>query len=75
MKDFMRDTMDDTLNGVRESANNRMNEAFANRFDEAANICVEIITTKIDELFGQINSGSCYPTGTIHAVKAEGTKI
>jgi len=58
MKDFLKDIMDDTKNGVRESGDKWMNEAFIDGYNEAADICVSIITKKIDELFSQINSGS-----------------
>ncbi len=58
MKEFMREIKDITLNAVRESENKRMNEEFNDGYNEAANICVGIITKKIDELFSKINSDS-----------------
>ena len=48
----------DTLKKVRESADSHMNDAFFYFFNTAANICVDVITKNIDELFSQINSGS-----------------
>ena len=75
MKEFMRDIMDDTLNRVRESENKRMNEAFNDGYNEAADICVGIITKKIDELFSQIDSGLFYPNRNNSCCQAEGTKI
>ena len=35
-----------------------MNDAFFDGYNTAANICVDVITKNIDELFSQINSGS-----------------
>jgi hypothetical protein len=58
MKRFIRDTIGEALNDVRESENNRMNEEFNVGYSEAANICVGVITKKIDELFSKINSDS-----------------
>jgi len=48
----------DTLKKVRESADSHMNDAFFDGYNTAANICVDVITKNIDELFSQINSGS-----------------
>jgi hypothetical protein len=48
----------DTLKKVRESADSHMNDAFFDGYNTAANICVDVITKNIHELFSQINSGS-----------------
>ena len=48
----------DTLKKVSESADSHMNDAFFDGYNTAANICVDVITKNIDELFSQINSGS-----------------
>lgn len=58
MKEFLRDIVDDALIDVREKGNRRLNDAFNDGYNVAADICVGIITKKIDELFSQINSGS-----------------
>lgn len=55
MKNFLKDTFNDAL---MEAGNKQLNDAFINGYNEAANICVGIITNKIDELFNKINSDS-----------------
>lgn len=39
-----------------------LDKEFSNGYNEAANICVGIITKKIDELFSKINSDSFLST-------------
>lgn len=58
MKEFFKEIGNDTLKKVRESADSHMNDAFFDGYNTAANICVDVITKNIDELFSQINSGS-----------------
>lgn len=58
MKDFIREILDDSIDGVRDSVRKTESEEFLVGYDQAANICVEIITKKIDELFSQISSNS-----------------
>ena len=58
MKEFFKEIGNDTLKKVRESADSHMNDAFFDGYNTAANICVDVITKNIHELFSQINSGS-----------------
>lgn len=58
MKEFFKEIGNDTLKKVRESADSHMNDTFFDGYNTAANICVDVITKNIDELFSQINSGS-----------------
>jgi hypothetical protein len=58
MKKLLRDAFDDAMNDVRESDRKRMNEFFIDGYNEAANICVGILTKKIDDLFSKIDSDS-----------------
>ncbi|MGO4349287.1 hypothetical protein AB4Z45_27735 [Paenibacillus sp. MCAF9] len=58
MRGLIGEIFDNTRNGLRESDIKRMNGAFDEGYDEAANICLGVITKKIDELFSKINSDS-----------------
>ena len=58
MKDFIKKIIDDSIDGVRDSVRKSESEEFIVGYNQAANICVEIITKKIDELFSQISSDS-----------------
>lgn len=46
------------LGGIREAADNRLDNEFFYGYDAAANICTESITKRIDELHKQINDGT-----------------
>lgn len=58
MKKYLKTIANETLNDIRESGNTRLDEAFNDGYNEAANICVEIINQKIDALFNNITSNS-----------------
>ena len=58
MSDFWNSVINDSITKVRGSVNERENEIFIDGYNQAANICVDIITKNIDELFNQINSNS-----------------
>lgn len=49
--------MGDLLGKVRESASHRVGDAFADGYSEAANICIGVLSRKIDDLLNQIKSG------------------
>lgn len=48
---------DELKSRVRATGNHRLDEEFAAGYDEAANICIEIITKKINDLLAGVNSG------------------
>lgn len=48
---------DELKSRARATGNQRLDEEFAAGYDEAANICVEIVTNKINDLIATINSG------------------
>jgi hypothetical protein len=50
-KDFVGDVL-------RESANGVIDGAFVDGYDEAANICVGVLSKNIDDLLNRIKSGS-----------------
>ncbi|MFC5647825.1 hypothetical protein ACFPYJ_01580 [Paenibacillus solisilvae] len=58
VKEVLTDTLHDVREHVRESENTRMAKAFYDGYDKATDICVGIITKKIEELFSKINSDS-----------------
>ena len=53
----MKNLIGDTLEKIRENANSRLDDEFSNGYDKAANICIEAINKRIDELHKQINAG------------------
>lgn len=58
MEDNKRKFMHYVSNIVTESKNKVVEEIYADGYDMAAHICLGIITKKMDELYGQISSGS-----------------
>lgn len=48
---------DELKSRARATGNQRLDEEFAAGYDEAANICVGIVTNKINDLIATINSG------------------
>jgi hypothetical protein len=50
--------MDDVLSRIREDARGRLDDEFLAGYTEAANICVDLQSKKIDGLLSQIKSGS-----------------
>lgn len=48
---------DELKSRARAIGNQRLDEEFAAGYDEAANICMGIVTNKINDLIATINSG------------------
>ena len=51
---FMRDVID----GVRKRASDRLGDEFDDGFEEAANICMGVISKNVDGLLHRIKSGN-----------------
>ena len=58
MEDNTRKFMQYVSNVVNESKDKAVKEIFGDGYNEAAGICVGMITKKMDELYSQISSGS-----------------
>ena len=54
----MKEFVDDLLRGVRNSAHEHIDDAFADGYSEAANVCVGVLSKTIDALLKQIKPGS-----------------
>ena len=58
MEDNTRKFMQYASNVANESKDKAVKEIFVDGYNEAAGICVGMITKKMDELYSQISSGS-----------------
>jgi hypothetical protein len=50
--------VDAIVDSLRQSATNRLDHEFLHGYDEAANLCLTVLSESIDELRARIESGS-----------------
>lgn len=55
---FFRDLAGEVTDRIREDATDRLDARFEEGFNEAANICVNLLSKKIDGLLSQVKQGS-----------------